>query len=63
MRTKEHICFHDLRRTFATLMFWSGAEPKTASEMLDHYPTEHTLAYAREETSIKIVRGQTPVLK
>jgi integrase len=35
--------FHDLRHTFATLMFMAGIHPKIVSEMLGHYSAAFTL--------------------
>jgi len=39
----EHVRFHDLRRTFATMALQNGVDPKTVSGMLGHYSTEFTL--------------------
>ena len=40
---EEHIRFHDLRRTFATMALQNGVDPKTVSRMLGHYSAEFTL--------------------
>ena len=40
---EEHVRFHDLRRTFATLALQNGVDPKTVSGMLGHYSAEFTL--------------------
>ena len=40
---EEHVRFHDLRRTFATLALQNGVDPKTVSSMLGHYSAEFTL--------------------
>ena len=40
---EEHVRFHDLRRTFATLALQNGVDPKTVSRMLGHYSAEFTL--------------------
>lgn len=40
---EEHVRFHDLRRTFATMALQSGIDPKTVSGMLGHYSAEFTL--------------------
>ena len=39
----EHIRFHDLRHTFATLALQNGVDIKTVSSMLDHYDAGFTL--------------------
>ena len=33
----EHIRFHDLRHTFATMALQNGVDIKTVSSMLGHY--------------------------
>ena len=38
-----HICFHDLRHTFATLALQHGVDVKTVSSMLGHYDAGFTL--------------------
>jgi integrase len=38
-----HVRFHDLRRTFATLMFLHGAKPKVISEALGHASVGFTM--------------------
>ena len=40
---EEHVRFHDLRRTFATMALQNGVDPKTVSGMLGHYSAEFTL--------------------
>ncbi len=40
---EEHVRFHDLRRTFATMALQNGVDPKTVSKMLGHYSAEFTL--------------------
>lgn len=39
----EHIRFHDLRHTFATLALQNGVDVKTVSSMLGHYDAGFTL--------------------
>ena len=39
----KHICFHDLRHAFATLLLANGVELKTLSEILGHSSVETTL--------------------
>ncbi len=39
----EHIRFHDLRHTFATVALQSGVDVKTVSSMLGHYDAGFTL--------------------
>lgn len=38
-----HICFHDLRHTFATTALQNGVDVKTVSSMLGHYDAGFTL--------------------
>ena len=40
----EHIRFHDLRHTFATLSLKSGVDVKTLSSSLGHYSAGFTLS-------------------
>ena len=40
----EHIRFHDLRHTFATLTLQNGIDVKTVSSMLGHSSAGFTLA-------------------
>ena len=40
----EHIRFHDLRHTFATLALQNGIDVKTVSSMLGHSSAGFTLA-------------------
>ena len=37
---EEHVRFHDLRHTFATMALSSGVDVKTLSSMLGHYSAE-----------------------
>lgn len=39
----EHIRFHDLRHTFATMALQNGVDAKTVSSMLGHYDAGFTL--------------------
>ena len=39
----EHIRFHDLRHTFATLALQNGVDVKAVSSMLGHYDAGFTL--------------------
>ena len=39
----EHLRFHDLRHTFATLALQNGVDIKTLSAMLGHYDAGFTL--------------------
>ena len=39
----EHIRFHDLRHTFATMALQNGVDVKTVSSMLGHYDARFTL--------------------
>ena len=40
---EEHVRFHDLRHTFATMAISSGVDVKTLSSMLGHYSAGFTL--------------------
>ena len=40
---QEHIRFHDLRHTFATMALQNGVDVKTVSSMLGHYDAGFTL--------------------
>ena len=40
----EHIRFHDLRHTFATMALQNGVDVKTVSSMLGHYDAGFTLS-------------------
>ena len=40
---EEHVRFHDLRRTFATMALQNGVDIKTVSGMLGHYSAGFTL--------------------
>lgn len=39
----EHICFHDLRHTFATMALQNGVDVKIVSTMLGRYDAGFTL--------------------
>lgn len=47
----EHIRFHDLRHTFATLALQNGVDVKTVSSMLGHYDAGFTLSTYAYATS------------
>ena len=47
----EHIRFHDLRHTFATLALQNGVDVKTVSSMLGHYDAGFTLSTYAHATS------------
>ena len=50
----EHIRFHDLRHTFATLSLKSGVDVKTLSGALGHYSAGFTLnTYTHATTQMK----------
>lgn len=50
----EHIRFHDLRHTFATLSLKSGVDVKTLSGALGHYSAGFTLnAYTHATAQMK----------
>ena len=40
----EHVRFHDMRHTFATLFLKSGVDVRTLSETLGHFSAEFTLS-------------------
>ena len=40
----EHLRFHDLRHTFATMALQNGVDVKTVSSMLGHYEAGFTLS-------------------
>ena len=40
----EHVRFHDMRHTFATLALKNGVDVRTLSEMLGHYSAGFTLS-------------------
>ncbi len=49
---EEHVRFHDLRRTFATMALQNGVDIKTVSGMLGHYSAGFTLdTYAHVTTA------------
>ena len=41
---EEHVRFHDLRHTFATMAISSGVDVKTLSSTLGHYSAGFTLS-------------------
>ena len=47
----EHIRFHDLRRTFATLSLKNGVDVKTLSSTLGHYSAGFTLSTYTDATA------------
>ena len=47
----EHIRFHDLRHTFATLALQNGVDVKTVSAMLGHSSAGFTLAMHTHTTT------------
>ena len=49
---EENVRFHDLRRTFTTLMIQNGADLKTLSAMLGHYSAAFTLDVYGNVTNI-----------
>ncbi len=54
----EHIRFHDLRHTFATLSLKSGVDVKTLSGALGHYSAGFTLnTYTHATVQMKAGRG------
>ena len=56
----EHIRFHDLRHTFATLALQNGMDVKTVSSMLGHYSAGFTLdTYAHVTTDAQLKAAQT----
>ena len=56
----EHIRFHDLRHTFATLALQNGVDVKTVSSMLGHYSAGFTLdTYAHVTTDAQLKAAQT----
>ena len=56
----EHIRFHDLRHTFATLSLKSGVYVKTLSGALGHYSAGFTLdTYAHVTTNAQLKAAQT----
>ena len=46
----EHIWFHDLRHTFATIALQNGVDVKTDSSMLRHYDAGFTLRTSTHAT-------------
>ena len=56
----EHIRFHDLRHTFATLSLKSGVDVKTLPGALGHYSAGFTLdTYAHVTTDAQLKAAQT----
>ena len=56
----EHIRFHDLRHTFATIALQNGVDVKTVSSMLGHYSAGFTLdIYAHVTTDAQLKAAQT----
>ena len=55
----EHLRFHDLRHTFATLALQNGVDIKTVSAMLGHYDAGFTLRTYTHTTRQKTGRGST----
>ena len=56
----EHLRFHDLRHTFATLALQNGVDVKTVSSMLGHYSAGFTLdTYAHVTTDAQLKAAQT----
>ena len=56
----EHIRFHDLRHTFATVALQNGVDIKTVSGMLGHYSAGFTLdTYAHVTTQAQREAAKT----
>ena len=56
----EHIRFHDLRHTFATLSLKNGVDVKTLSNALGHYSAGFTLnTYTHATTQMKQAAADT----
>ena len=56
----EHIRFHDLRHTFATLALKNGVDVRTLSEMLGHYSAGFTLStYVHSTPSMRVQAADT----
>jgi hypothetical protein len=50
----EHVDLHSLRRTFATSLIASGADPKSVQELLGHRTLDMTMRiYAKVHTQTK----------
>lgn len=65
----EHIRFHDLRHTFATMALQNGVDVKTVSAMLGHYDAgftlrtyTHTTRQAQDEAAEKMGSFMTQVM-
>ena len=60
----EHIRFHDLRHTFATLALQNGVDVKTVSSMLGHYDAGFTLrTYTHAILQCQRCEGMSEVVK
>ena len=56
----EHLRFHDLRHTFATMALQNGVDVKTVSSMLGHYSAGFTLdTYAHVTSAAQRQAAQT----
>ena len=56
----EHLRFHDLRHTFATLALKNGVDVRTLSEMLGHYSAGFTLStYVHSTPSMRVQAADT----
>ena len=56
----EHVRFHDMRHTFATLSLKSGVDVRTLSEMLGHYSAGFTLStYVHSTPSMRVQAADT----
>lgn len=66
----QHIRFHDLSHTFATMALQNGVDVKTVSSMLEHYDAgftlrtnTHTTRQAQNDAAEKMGRFMTQVMK
>ena len=56
----EHVSFHDMRHTFATLALKNGVDVRTLSEMLGHYSAGFTLStYVHSTPSMRVQAADT----
>ena len=56
----EHVRFHDMRHTFATLALKNGVDVRTLSEMLGHYSAGFTLStYVHSTPSMRVQAADT----
>lgn len=56
----EHVRFHDMRHTFATLALKNGVDVRTLSEMLGHYSAGFTLStYVHSTPSMRLQAADT----